>query len=490
MQQAMHILRKDVRHLWIEIAVVLAATGLFVFTHTHQGFWQYGTHMPQTVAGFLASFLLPVSWWLLIVRAVHGETLTGDSEFWTTRPYSWKSLLAAKITVVALFINLPMLAAQAIILEASGFSVRAELSSLLWNQVLLSVACFLPVAAIAALTTGLVQFLIVSLVCFAVSMLLSFRLASVAAIFVGGLWGGLEWIRSYYDLLLLAVAAPALLLWQYSRRRTLAGRVAAGAVLAALALGMPIPWNGAFAIQSRLSRQPIPASSVRAGFNSSFAWMTRALIERDGRVSLSVPLELSGLADNWTAKPQGLSFAIQAREGAWRPEQPWTNVSSTGQLITLRTIVDGSFYQRVKDQPVSLRGDLYLTIYGSRLDTSVAFNGQRLPVPGLGLCSGTRLDTIYLLNCVSAMRPGADLVGVQFGRSAGTEDYSFRRRVSYSPFPAEMTIDPLVPFATYSPPQKTPLDSVTVSAREPIAFIRAPLAIDGLRLGAYEVKLK
>lgn len=491
MRQAMHIFRKDVRHLWIEIAVALAATGLFLFTHTHQGFWQYGTQMPQTVAAFLVSFLLPVAWWVLIVRAVHGETLTGDSEFWTTRPYSWKSLLAAKALVLALFVNAPIFAAQAVILETHGFSLWTELPGLLWNQALLTVAFFLPVAAIGAVTSGMVQFLVMGLAAFAVALLLSLRFAPLAAYFAGGVWMGLEWIRTYYSLLVLALAAPAILIWQYARRRTLAARLAAAAVAIVLALGAPLSWNSAFAIQSRLSRRPLAASSIRAGLNTGFQWMTRALVERDRGVTLSVPLQLAGLPDDEVAKPVGLTFTLSAPGGAvWRDvDNPLGNVSAEGQLITLRAKVEEPFYQRVKDQPVTLRGDLYLVLYGRPVETRVPFTGRVQSVPGLGMCAATGgAGAPYFLNCDWALRPRADLVAVQFEPKPRL-DHTPPRERSYSPFPAELSIDPLTPSVAYSI-FKGPLDAVTVSSEGPIAFARAPLAIDGLRLGDYEVKLK
>jgi hypothetical protein len=202
--------------------------------------------IPQTVAAFFVSFLLPVSWWMLIVRAVHGETLTGDREFWPTRPYAWKSLLAAKAMFILLFVNLSILAAQASILQAHGFHLRSELASLLWNQVLLTAALFLPVAAIGALTTGMVQFLLIGLVTFAILLLLSLRFSLFATTIAGGNWGPIEWIRLSYTLAVVALAALAILIWQYARRRTIAARVAAGAVVIAVSLGAPFSWTRHF----------------------------------------------------------------------------------------------------------------------------------------------------------------------------------------------------------------------------------------------------
>jgi hypothetical protein len=391
MRQAIHIFKKDVRHLWIEIAVGLVAAGLFAFTHTHQGFWQNQARMPQTIASFLVSCLLPVSWGVLIVRTVHGETLTGDREFWPTRPYAWRSLLAAKLFFIALFVNLPILAAQAAILRAHDFGLGVELPALLWNQVLLTAAIWLPVAALAALTTGIVQFLLIGLVALAGMVLLSLGSSSLAVAVAGAGWGALEWIHSDYVLLVVALAAPAILFWQYSRRRAVAGRAGAGAAVLIIALGSPFTWTQAFAIQSWFSRRPVAESSIRAGWNNGFQWMTRALIGSGQGVSLNVPLEVSGVADGLVAKPEGLTFAIEGPGGAvWRAEgQPSHNVTSTGQLIALRSAMPESVYRTMKDQPVKLRGYLYLTLYGNRREASGAGDGdvRRCWRPACGLLS-------------------------------------------------------------------------------------------------------
>lgn len=174
----------------------------------------------------------------------------------------------------------------------------------------------------------------------------------------------------------------------------------------------------------------------------------------------------------------------------WRDDSnPLGNVSAEGQLITLRARIGESFYQKAKDQPVTVRGDLYLALYSLPRETKVRFTGGVQPVPGLGQCAATGgAGAPYFLNCYWALRPRAGLVAVQFEPKPRFDHIPPRER-SFSPFPAELSIDPLTPTVAYSI-FKGPLDAVTVSTEEPMAFVRAPLAIDGLRLGVYEVKLK
>jgi hypothetical protein len=487
MRQAIHIFKKDVRHLWIEILLVLAANGLFALIHTRPAFWQNSSQLPQTVAAFFVSFLLPVAWWLLIVRAVHGETLTGDREFWPTRPYSWQSLLAAKLLFIAVFVNLPVFVAQADILQANGFPLSTELVSLLWNQVLLTLALFLPVAAIGALTTGLVQFLLVGLVTWAAMIMLSLRFSMAAVVISGGTWGPMEWIRIAYLLAVLALAVPAILVWQYAQRRTLAVRTAAAAVVLLVCLGAPLSWSQAFAIQSHFSKRAVPAT-IRAGWNTSFQWMTRALVRQGRNVDVNIPLALSGVPDDLVPKPEGVTFSLEAPGGAlWRSG----GVTSTGQLISLRSIIPDAIYRAVKDQPVTLRGEIYLTLYGDRRETKVPVRGPARMVRGMGLCSATGgPPATYFLSCAAGMQPRAEKVSITFEPHPRVlADFASRFPTSYSPFPAELSISPLNRSDSYSTYQG-PLDAVTVSSEVPVAFVRAPLQIDGLRLAAYEVTMK
>src|SRR5579883_1346684 len=210
MRQAIHILRKDIRYLWIEIAASLIAVGIFVFTAMRSDL-AWNSPLPRTVAAFLMQFLLPFAWWTLITRAVHAEPLIGDRQFWPTRPYAWRSLLAAKALLIILFINLPVFIAQSIVIATHGFPVASELAGLFWSQVLLAGFLILPITAIAAITSSVVQFLVIGLVCFVASLLLSMRFAIFAAAIAGIGWGPMDWIPTYYSLLILVIAAPAVL---------------------------------------------------------------------------------------------------------------------------------------------------------------------------------------------------------------------------------------------------------------------------------------
>src|SRR4051812_34967400 len=120
MRQAVHIFRKDVRRLLPEIVVTLLVVAAFIFLEVRRALWWPDLLVNPSSAWDLVRFLLPAAGWVLIARVIHAEALPGDRQFWLTRPYAWKSLLGAKALFILVFVNLPMLVADVIILGAYG----------------------------------------------------------------------------------------------------------------------------------------------------------------------------------------------------------------------------------------------------------------------------------------------------------------------------------------------------------------------------------
>src|ERR1700694_198668 len=248
MRQALHIFKKDVRHLRFEITVAITVVAAFTFTGARRAQWLVDPVTNRIAAWTLVMILLPLAWWTLIARVIHDEALPGDSQFWNTRPYSWKSLLGAKALFGLAFINLPMLLADGIIVRAYGLHpLGAELPGLLWSQVLLAIVFVLPIAALSVLTTGFVQLIFAILT----PCVIALGVAIVAPeVVLGGFWGGSDWVKTYYVYLLISVAASGILVWQYSMRRTAAARSLAVAAGLLAVLGMTlISWSAVFRTQ-------------------------------------------------------------------------------------------------------------------------------------------------------------------------------------------------------------------------------------------------
>ena len=142
----------------------------------------------------------------------------------------------------------------------------------------------------------------------------------------------------------------------------------------------------------------------------------------------------------------------------------------------MQATVDGGFYRKVKDQQVKFRGAMYLTLYGHQRVTDVPFSAPPMAVPGRGLCTaspGTERKSYYLV-CNSAF---LDPQGM----------------VTYSPFPADLALDPVNNHLSYTASLEypfAPFTAATIQTAEPLAHLRRDFQIGGLRLSDFEVPQK
>lgn len=498
MRQALHIFKKDARHLWFEIAIVLVVTAAFAFVGVGRAFRLDDPRANRSVAWTMAQILMPLAWWILIARVVYSETLPGDRQFWTTRPYRWMSLLGAKLLFITIFVNLPWFLADMIILRAYGFAPGTELAGLFAAQLLMAVAFLLPVAAVCAVTTGFVQLLSASFVLLIVVLVWNTVVPQLA---LGATWGALDWITDYYSILVAGFGALVILIWQYARRKTWPNRtVAAAAAIAALVGAALIPWTSAFAVQSRFSKQRVDAHSIQVLFDSDRKWLARARPDRLGAgVGIELPLKIDGVPAGMEAKAEGLTMQFVAPNGMVRQgaRRPWMQIDSDRQLLTLMSEVDGPFYQSVKDKAVKIRGTLYLTLFGNQQTTRIPFGSEHITTRGMGICSARRTGGgstgyMYFLLCASPFRTAPDLVTVRFeerGKDVYREvmPYPVRRRISYSPLPADLDISPVSQYFTLTQFPRE-LSDVAIDDAEPLAHVTREFELDGLRLGEFEAK--
>lgn len=502
MSQALHIFKKDVRHLRFEIAIALTVAALFAFIETKHALWPVDVVNSATPTVYLALLLLPVAWWMLIGRVIHDEALPGDRQFWITRPYSWRSLLNAKLLFIFAFINLPMLIAQAVIVHAYGFSLGAELPGLLWSQVLLTIIFVLPILAMSALTNSFVQLIAGILTPCVIALALvglsfNFRPQFILMGFAGGLGllNGHEWVRSYLILLIIIVAASAILFWQYSRRRTMVGRSFAVAawVLVAMVFYF-ISWPANFKIDSALSRPQIDLSSTR--LLSDLAIEKPRISFRQGGeyVGVHIPLQFVGLPSGTIAKIENMAASFQAPDGTtWKSDGfSWQNPEAPDQEFFMQTGFYGGAYLTRNDVPMKVHGTVYLAVFGNPHTTQVPFGGRSVPVPQVGLCSATEIpnrQNYYSVICKSAFRSPTALVSYQFVKPNGetskdTNPSLIRGQMSFSPFPAEVRISPVskdfrMPFSI------VPWDHALVETLEPLGHIQLDYDVDLGRAAMY-----
>jgi hypothetical protein len=462
MKQALHIFKKDVRYLRYDIGITLLATVAFCLMRN--------------------PLILPVTWWFLISRVIHAEAIPGDRQFWLTRPYEWKSLVCAKILFIFTFVNLPLLLADAVIIHMAGFSIGQELAGLLWTQVLLVTAFVLPAAAFSAITSGLRELLTVTL--FLAVGFLAWVVTS-PLIHPGFHWMELEWIKTYCLTAQLAAAAAIVLLWQYARRDTFATRIAAGATaVVLLASSSLLPWTGAFALQTHLSNRKMDASSLRIELDSGRKWLGHIYAAGQDQMVAELPLQFSGIPAGTELKPNGATMTLRASDGeTWIVNQPPPlSLNFESGITSLRAVMGKAFYTKVKNQPLQLRGTLYFTLYGNQQNTLLPLNSSAVPVNGVGICSA---DTHFLL-CYSAFRTQSDLVAIQTledspsGPKETTE--SLARLASYSPFPADLNVDPVSRFFL---PRTRTISAARVEALRPLAHLERDFEIAHVHLNDF-----
>src|SRR6185437_4308659 len=99
MKQAIHIFLKDLRGLWIQIAILMLLTGLFAATDIAGAASTGGFPILRLIAGATV--------WFLIARTIHQESLSGENQFWLTRPYERRSLLTSKIFMAVFIVVVP-----------------------------------------------------------------------------------------------------------------------------------------------------------------------------------------------------------------------------------------------------------------------------------------------------------------------------------------------------------------------------------------------
>lgn len=244
MKQVRHIFAKDVRRFWPEILISLTSVAAMVYLYPQLWSGPIPTHSEALKNHFFIRLifsrslcvLVVVTWCLLIIRAYHAEALVGDRQFWLTRPYERKKLLAAKLLFVAIFVYAPLVIAQVALQLAAGLNPVAGIAGMAFDLLLITGIIVVPFMAIAVVTSSFFGG-IMSVVAVAIGSVIvgAMHIPPFANIIPFRLpWGS----QLPLALLFLSVCAAAVVL-QYARRNALLSRL--------VLLAIPVVL-GAFAI--------------------------------------------------------------------------------------------------------------------------------------------------------------------------------------------------------------------------------------------------
>lgn len=423
MKQIVAIFSKDARRFWPEIFVSIAVLAALVLVYPHQ--WRvtnqtgmlfetrhsFFTRNPLEFFSECLVVLVPVGWWIMIARLVHGERLVGNTQFWLTRPYEWQKFLAAKLMFLAAFISIPFFVAQCAMLLAGGFNPLSVLPGLFYNLLLATGIIVLPLVMLSAVTSGFGRMTLVmlSVILFIAGMaLLSSILPSDT---VGGVASPLA-DKASFGILLCGCSAAVVV--QYARRKLKTAWlliVGIGFSLAALAFIDPDD-----ALMGRYYPSPTALTAAPAAIayapTPSLQPVTFSTQDKN-ELEISIPLRAAGVATDHVVIPVAVKAVIEAPDRA-RWESPWNVIYNVRYLpgssdSAVRFRIRRSVYDRFKPAPANLRLIFAIDEARAATVTNVPLTSSEFTVPGVGICMPQSTwfslpPEVTGINCRSAMR--------------------------------------------------------------------------------------
>ncbi|MGB2627936.1 MAG: hypothetical protein WAK20_14205 [Candidatus Acidiferrum sp.] len=503
MNQIIYIFRKDVRQHWYVIVLSLASVAAYVRNDPRS--WG-----PEGIRATNYSWLLPllvvIGWMILIVRAIQGESLVGNCQFWITRPYEWKKLLAAKALFFIAFINVPLFILQFVLLRMAGFAPTSYIKSLLWMQFLWVLILILPITTLATVTSTFGQAVLV-VVGIPLCLIL---LESIPRMFPHRrLPFGVPVLQSLEGYVVV-VACLFVVIWQYARRGTLQSRLLLLVMAAVFLFVIPlVPHNG-FApdlYPSPAAGQSLP---VQLAFDAN-----RQTAEEDkafwiDKVGIRIPLLFSGSAENPAARVDGTMVEIEA-PGGFHWNSGWQANGSLiliGQPLTETLFgVDKVFFEQMKSSPAIIRISFALTpIRAKEIDRIVAADGEFMTPDGAWCSIISNGERGNFLQCRSPLKPpfiyvteipGETTCPLHSDENAIPPGTTFFASV-WGAGPAEFGISPVKTFplsferglgkAENYHPELCPGVPLTFSILEETPRTRTELTIEGIRLVDYRLK--
>ena len=385
MKQILHIFKKDIRRHWPEIALSLTVLAAYVWNEPDQ--WVprgvSENRFRDVLAGALTVAVV-ISWCVLVVRVVQGESLVGDRQFWVTKPYDWKKLLAAKLLFMFAFISVPTLIAGSVLFAEAGFgSPLPRLFAILSAQAGSIAAIFMIATALAAVTASITQVLLALLALGAYIAIV----ATVAAYIPS------QGFSSGSDILqegILVTGCIVAVVWQYARRSTSFSRgLLAITALVIFLVVVATPYQRLVAREYGLS--PAGSQSVQLAFDE--AKPPAPDVEprpEEKEVEIQIPIKVWDIAAATSVSVDGAMLTLHAPDGQnW--SSGWNSVAQhlfPEHLSFNSTFkVKKAFFEKVKATPIQAHLSFALSTFQNGETTRVIATSGEFRVPGLGFCS-------------------------------------------------------------------------------------------------------
>jgi hypothetical protein len=411
----LHILKKDIRLLWPYAAVVVLTGYLGTL---------FADREPLSQIWSLAEIAKILGAGLLIAAAVHQDVAPGVRQDWIVRPIARRDLIAAKLLFVITMLLLPVMAGDILQLTTGGFSLGQSVKAALIRGTLLLCVIYLPVLGIASITRNFKETVVAAVVGALGFVLLAQLWHSGGASHwrrVTHMPTGVDWIVETAIFALAAVSGAAILILQYTTRRTLRARcLAVAAGLACFSLNF-VPWQPVFAIQRSLSPQPGGASAIQLVFQPQ-----RGPFRRNDSIypaEVRLPMTVTGLPADDVLRTD----LVQAR--LITPEGKVETFGYGAIPLNYTTIaLRDNLYSKLKDRTVRLELDYSLTLLRLTATRTMPLNSEQR-IPEFGRCK----TTSAMIQCEqAAMTPPCAIINGNVLCSG-----------SYSPFSLQAEPDPL-----------------------------------------------
>lgn len=474
MGQTLHILRKDIRRFRYELCVVIGLTAVFAWSQAAADLPDQSQLGRAAMLGGIAAFFMLCGWWFLIAQLIHEESPAGDRQFWVTRPYRRRELLAAKLIFIALFVNLPWFAAQVAILTAGGYSPSGGIPQLLWMQFGVAAFIIVPAIALATVTRNLAQF-ILTILCGLIAWYMFLVLVMPASI-------KNRWTGEDVALLVIYAGAAIVVRRQFSRRSTTAS-IGAGLctlLLAAAAnYGLPLPVQNA--MQSSVLRKPEPKGvSV---FIPAVPAVSYDHYPATGSLGIQIPFAFTGIPTGEVARPEMLKVEIDGESGlnwssGWMPPvwpYPVSGPPPSETTHELHFFPPREFPRRIQNATATVHGAMFLSLRRQMIVPLPHDKATRLPDGGF--CEVHRGENQWEIFCSSPYRlpfDTSDGGGLDTDRGAGRVErhsWIYLRSLWASPFP-DLALSPVFTARTgYSS-----VDEISLIREYPRVVIRCEFA--------------
>jgi hypothetical protein len=241
-----------------------------------------------------------------------------------------------------------------------------------------------------------------------------------------------------------------------------------------------VPWSFAFGLQQTLSKQPVDPASIAVSRDMNHENWAVAMT-KGKHVPLALPLTIDGMPSQELLRPEVLEMRIVAPDGRettccrWEISTPSKlAVGSASLRLNAKGELDRAFFGAERDRRVTLRGSLYLTVFGNQQAPTIDRHWSNKPV------AVTRDLICYIgpygVYCNSPFRWPKEWVGIV--KSGMVTWAPLNYAASYAPFATEMRFFPLERrWATMPVAGAEPVSELAVEVLEPLAYVRRDFEI-------------